>query len=78
MVTKDLRGILECGLRGGTGVWSQGSLLGEGAHRPLKQEITFRYVLQHALGIMNNQCCCLIQLSLPFSICSRIFIISSF
>ena len=44
MVTKDLRGILECGLRGGTGVWNQASLSGEGAHRPLKQGTTFRYV----------------------------------
>ena len=61
MVKKDLRGILEYGLRGSAGVWSQGSLLGEGAYRPLEQEITFRYVLQYALGIMNNRCCCLVN-----------------
>lgn len=34
MVTKDLRGILDCGLRGGTGVRSQASLSGKEADLP--------------------------------------------
>ncbi len=32
------------GLRGGTGVWSQASPLGDEAHCPVKQEKTFRHV----------------------------------